>query len=46
VLVLLEPTWQELQRHGLPELQVVGAVDLARSAAAKQPDDAVAESDG
>ena len=32
---------QELQRHRLPERQVVGAIDLAHSPAAEQPDDAV-----
>ena len=33
---------QELQRDRLPELQVVGAVDLAHAAAADEADDAVA----
>ena len=33
---------QELQRDGLAELQVVGAVDLAHAAAADEADDAVA----
>ena len=33
---------QELQRHGLAELQIVGAVDLAHAAAAEQADDPVA----
>ena len=33
---------QELERHRLAELQVVGAVDLAHAAAAEQPADAIA----
>ena len=33
---------EELQRHGLVEPQVVGAVHLAHPAASKQPDDAIA----
>ncbi len=33
---------QELQRDGLPEREVVGAVDLAHAAAAEEADDAVA----
>ncbi|MDA2936778.1 hypothetical protein MYX75_00740 [Acidobacteria bacterium AH-259-A15] len=33
---------QELQRHGLAELEVVGAVDLAHPAAAEEPDHPVA----
>ena len=33
---------QELQRDGLAELQIVGAVDLAHPALAEPPDDAVA----
>ena len=37
-----ERAGQELQRDRRPELEVVGAVDLAHAAAAEQPDDAVA----
>jgi hypothetical protein len=33
---------QELQRHGLAELQVVRPIDLAHPAVAQEPDDAVA----
>ena len=42
VRVGADPAGQELQRHGLVEAQVVGAVDLAHAAAADQADDAVA----
>ena len=41
-LIALHRLRQELQRHRLAELEVVGAVDLAHAAAAEQADDAVA----
>ena len=34
----LDVARQELQRDGLAELQVVGAIDLAHAASAQQPD--------
>ena len=37
-----ERTAQELERHGLRELEVIGAVDVAHAAAAEEPDHAVA----
>jgi hypothetical protein len=37
-----EPGRQELQRDGLPEPQIVGAVDLPHAAAAEEPEDEVA----
>jgi hypothetical protein len=40
--VRVESRRQELEGYGLAELQVVGAVDLAHSAPAQRPDDAVA----
>ncbi len=40
--VALERARQELEGHGMLELQVVGAVDLAHPAAAEEADDAVA----
>ena len=33
---------KELQRNRLPQLQIIGAIDFPHSAAAEQPDDAVA----
>ena len=40
--VAVDVRGQELQRDGLPQLQVVGAIDLAHAAAAASFDDAVA----
>ena len=42
IRVALDVARQELQRDGLAELQVVGAVDLAHAAAAEQADHAIA----
>ena len=42
ILVLGQMPRQELERHGLTELQIVGAIDLAHAAAAEQADDPVA----
>jgi hypothetical protein len=40
--VAIDGVRQELQRHRLPQFQVVGAVDLSHPALAEAPDDAVA----
>ena len=45
VRVALEPTRQELERDGLLQLQVVGAIDLPHPAAAEQAHDPVALGD-
>jgi len=44
-LILHEAARQELQRHLLAELQIVGAVHLAHAAATQQADNAVAPGD-
>ncbi|HSC27700.1 MAG TPA: hypothetical protein VLD67_10520, partial [Vicinamibacterales bacterium] len=41
-----QAAWQELQRHRLPQLEVVGAVHLAHAASAEQRDNTVALADG
>ena len=43
--VLVDVRRQKLERDRLPELQVVGAVDLAHAAAAEASNDAVASAE-
>ena len=39
--ILVDTRGQELQRHRLPELQIVGAKDLSHAAAAETADDSI-----
>ncbi len=40
--VLLQPRRKELERNRLPELQIIGAVDLPHASTSQKPHDTVA----
>mgnify|MGYP001816080649 CR=1 FL=1 len=45
IAILIHFARQKLERHRLPELEVVGAIDLTHAAAAEQPDNTISPID-